>query len=180
MLDKIILGILSLKEMTVYDLKKSLDKSINHFYTTSYGSIHPALVKLSNNQYVKYSDFVEKGRSKKLYSITDEGRNVFQKWLESDIEVSRLKEDSLVKIFFFGMLETSSRERIISNYLEEIDSAMKQLQQLRETILEKNIPDEFSELARFQTETLNYGIDQSHFMKKWFLDFLDKPKGENK
>ena len=172
MLDKIILGMLSLKELTVYDLKKALDKSINHFYTTSYGSIHPALVKLEKNEMVEISEFVDRGRSKKLYSITEKGKTDFKQWLSGDIHVSRLKEDSLVKLFFFGMLDSESRRSIIGNYLVAIDDAMKSLQQLREQVQKVEVPDEFSNIARFQIETLNYGIDHSIFMNNWFNDFL--------
>lgn len=131
MLDRIILGVLSLKDLTSYDLKKSLDKSINHFYTTSYGSLHPALVKLEKNNLVTSREFTDGGRSKKLYSITESGRQGFTNWLSSDIQISRLREDSLVRIFFFGMLEPEVRQNIISTYLQSIDTAMNDLLALR-------------------------------------------------
>jgi DNA-binding PadR family transcriptional regulator len=179
MLDKIILGVLGLKDLTSYDLKKSLDKSINHFYTTSYGSLHPALVKLEKNNLVTSRVFIDGGRSKKLYSITESGRQDFTNWLSSDIQISRLKEDSLVRIFFFGMLEPKVRQNIISTYLQSIDIAMKDLLALREEIQQVNVPSEFKEIARYQIETLNYGIDQSCFMTDWFNDFLvNKTKEE--
>ncbi|MBI9107814.1 MAG: helix-turn-helix transcriptional regulator [Spirochaetales bacterium] len=172
MLDKIILGVLSLKDLTSYDLKKSLDKSINHFYTTSYGSLHPALVKLEKNKLVTSREFVEGGRSKKLYSITESGRQDFTNWLSSDIQISRLKEDSLVRIFFFGMLEPEERQNIISTYLQSIDTAMNELLALREDIQQVNVSPDFQDIARYQIETLNYGIDHSHFLSDWFNDFL--------
>lgn len=178
MLEKIILGMLSLKELTVYDLKKALDKSVNHFYTTSYGSIHPALVKLEKNEMVEGCEFTDGGRSKKLYSITEKGRSDFKQWLSGDIRVSRLKEDSLVKLFFFGMLDSESRKSIIENYLLAIDEAMKGLEQLRDQVRKVEVPDEFRDIARFQIETLNYGIDHSLFMNKWFNDFLKNRTGE--
>ncbi len=172
MLDKIILGVLSLKDLTSYELKKSLDKSINHFYTTSYGSLHPALIKLEKSNFVTSREFVDGGRSKKLYSITESGRQDFTNWLSSDIQISRLKEDSLVRIYFFGMLEPEFRHNIISNYLTSIDKAMNDLLALREQIQQVDVPPEFQDIARYQIETLNYGIDHSHFMSDWFNDFL--------
>ena len=172
MLDKIILGMISLQDMTVYELKKALDKSINHFYSTSYGGLHPALVKLEKTAMLSSREYREGGRAKKQYSITKEGREFFSRWLDSDIPVTRLKEDALVRLFFLGMVPEESRKRVIKNYLHEIDANLEALRRLRTQISEVEIPNEFQDIARFQMETLNYGIDHSGFMKRWFADLL--------
>lgn len=179
MLDKIILGILNLKDgQTVYDLKKAMDRSINHFYTTSYGSIHPALIKMEKKGLVRIHEEVVQGRTRKVYFLEDEGRREFSRWLDSDIEPVRIRESSLVRIFFFGMLEKENRERIISAYLEEIDKVRSVLEAMKSDYSGKDIPSEFRDVARYQMETLNFGIDHSDFLKDWFEEFLDKENME--
>jgi DNA-binding PadR family transcriptional regulator len=174
MLDKIILGVLGLKEMTVYDIKKALDRSINHFYTTSYGSIHPALVKLERLGLVVSTEQVSGGRAKKRYAPTGKGREVFQKWLRSDMHVSRMREDSLVRIFFFGLLDADDRRRILAGYLQEIESAIDALKRLKEEVARRAVPHGLEEVARFQTETLRFGIDEGRFVRDWYAEMLEK------
>ncbi len=172
MLDKIILGILTMKDMTSYDLKKALDGSINHFYSTSYGSIHPALVKLEKNSLISCRKFKEGGRNKKLYTILNKGKEVFQEWLQGDILMTRMKEAALVKVFFFGMLEKDRRENVISTYIDEIDTWIDRLKEMKNSIGLKDIKEEHRDIARFQVETLQFGIDQAEFEDVWFRDFL--------
>lgn len=174
MIDMVILGFLSLKKLTAYDIKKALDKSVNHFYSTSYGSIHPALVKLEKNNMINSKEFKEDGRSKKLYSINKSGIEKFQNWLGNDIAITRLKEDALVKIFFFGMVKNEKRKEIINNYLNEIDEWISKLTDLKQSFKGQEIPENFKEIAHFQFETLRFGIDYGNFAKKWFDDFNDR------
>jgi DNA-binding PadR family transcriptional regulator len=182
MLDMIILGVICLKEMTVYELKKALDNSINHFYTTSYGSIHPALVKLERKGFVESTKYMSGGRAKKRYAPTVEGRAAFKEWLRSDLHVSRMREDSLVRIFFFGLLEPRERKRILKGYLAEIEEAINALKRLREEISVRTVPKELEDIARFQIETLRFGIDQGEFINNWYAEMLsnrlDKKKKE--
>lgn len=173
MLDKIILGFLSLKELTAYDIKKAMEQSISHFYAASFGSIHPALVKLEKIGSVTSREITDKGRSKKIYTINDAGRAEFAAWLEDDIAVTRMKEDSLVKVFFFGMLEPKSRKRIVSNYIQAIDGFISELQELKKKFSAVDVPEHFHEIARYQIETLRFGIDHGGYLQKWFSDFLE-------
>nr|WP_281389089.1 helix-turn-helix transcriptional regulator [Spirochaeta isovalerica] len=165
-------------EQTAYDLKKAMDRSINHFYTTSFGSIHPALVKMEKKGLVSIREEIKQGRSRKVYSIEEEGRKVFSLWLDKEMEPVKIRESSLVHIFFFGLLERESRKRIIESYLEEIEQTKKVLEALKKDYEGKDIPDRFREVAEYQMRTLDFGIDHSSFMEEWFSRFLEGEKGE--
>ena len=66
----LILGLLMIRSLTVYDIKTILEKKISPFYAASYGSIQAAVRKLLKNEHVTFTEKVEKGRNKKVYSIT--------------------------------------------------------------------------------------------------------------
>ena len=45
-IDMVILGLLSHDDLTGYDIKKQIDRSIRFFWKGSFGSIYPALAEL--------------------------------------------------------------------------------------------------------------------------------------
>jgi DNA-binding PadR family transcriptional regulator len=54
LIELIILGFLSYNyPLTLYDIKMAMKRSTEYFASTSQGAIHPALVKLNQNGYVK-------------------------------------------------------------------------------------------------------------------------------
>ncbi|MBC7343778.1 MAG: PadR family transcriptional regulator, partial [Clostridia bacterium] len=80
-MEHVILGFLTMGDMTGYDIKRLMSISTSFFYDASYGSIYPALRKLEERGLVKSSEAIESGRLRKVYSITDEGREEFLRWL---------------------------------------------------------------------------------------------------
>jgi DNA-binding PadR family transcriptional regulator len=66
MLDKIILGFLQVKDLTAYDIKKAMENSVNYFYSSSFGSINPALKKLEKMNMVTCTEIVEKQSHEKV------------------------------------------------------------------------------------------------------------------
>lgn len=174
MQDKIILGFLMLKDLSVYEIKNAMEKSISHFYSTSYGSIHPALLKLEKLDLVSYTMKKTGNRDKKVYSITEKGKTTFNDWLLEDIKISRMKENSLVKLFFFGKIDKSNRQRIIRNYINDINKSLDELKSILDETENREIPDDFKEIANFQIETLLFGIDNAKFISRWYTNLLKK------
>lgn len=176
MLDKIILGFLQLKSLTSYDLKKALDTSVNHFYSTSYGSIHPALIKMEEKGWISCKDISTGARKKKLFSITDSGKEAFHQWMGTEIPVTRIKEDALVRIFFFGLIPSGQRVQMIEDYIGKIQETLQLLKTLKQRVEAKEVPANFREIADYQMETLRFGIDSGIFTQTWFKEFINKER----
>lgn len=77
MFDRIVLGFLMERDMTGYDIKKTMENSTNFFFNTSYGNIYPTLKKLEEAGHLKSYEEIRKGKLNKFYSITDEGKKAF-------------------------------------------------------------------------------------------------------
>ena len=72
-----ILGLLNRKNMTGYDLSKE-------FWNAKHSQIYPELKSLSENGLVRYEvEITGNVLEKKVYSITEKGREDFYKWEES-------------------------------------------------------------------------------------------------
>ncbi len=174
MLDMIILGLLKIREMTSYDIKVALENSVNHFYSSSLGSINPALRKLYRRKAVESKETVENNRMKKYYRITESGREEYQNWISQPFTTGRIKEDALVHLFFLGDTEREMQNSLLEAYLEEIDATRRNFEEMKRAFEDREIPVNLQEKARFQMATLQFGIDYARFSHQWFSDLIEK------
>ncbi len=114
------MGFLTNGEKTGYQVKKEMEVSTNFFFNTSQGSINPAFKKLEKEGMVTSLEKVENGRLKKIYSITEKGEKCFQEWMNQEIQIAKVKEELLLKIFFFSKISPDERDDIIERYLSKL------------------------------------------------------------
>lgn len=134
-----ILGFLSYGSMTGYDLAKAFGSSVKFFWYAQTSHIYLELNKLEQKEFVTCEVVVQTEKpSKKLYSITEQGKNEFFRWLSSDShEFSKgIKNAFLMKVFFSGcnppeqciaMLKSFSDD--CSKYLNEMNDIPGSIEQ---------------------------------------------------
>ena len=172
MQDKIILGILQYRDMTSYDVKKAIEKSTAFFYNASMGSIHPALKKLEAAASVTATSVIENGRAKKIYSITDQGRTVFADWLSEGLPLEKFKDETLVRLFFFGNMQPEEQVRHITAHTATLDEQIAMLEALKAQLHDVEVPDDMKSHALFQIATLDFGLNYFKFSRDWYQNFL--------
>ena len=75
-----ILGLLNRKNMTGYDLSKEFETTLFEFWNAKHSQIYPELKSLSENGLVRYEvEITGNVLEKKVYSITEKGREDFYK-----------------------------------------------------------------------------------------------------
>jgi len=88
------LGILSFGDATGYEIKKQLEGPFRHFYDASFGSIYPALGKLTDAALVERTELAQDKRpDKKVYSITPAGKMALMDELAKPISGDKVKSD---------------------------------------------------------------------------------------
>ena len=103
----VILGLLTFREMSGYDLKQLINKSITHFYwSPAKSQIYGELRRLESHGLVTMREVPQTLRpDKRLYQITPEGTEAMQQWLRSSgVEADSYKSALLLKVFFGHML----------------------------------------------------------------------------
>lgn len=131
-LEHAILVSLAEKSASGYDLARRFDLSIGHFWNASHQQIYKVLARMEGNKWVE-SNLVEQiGRpDKKLYSITDQGRDELHRWTSEPTQPEALRSEFAVKVrgMQFGdhdaVLEDVRRRRAnhqaqLGFYLEDI------------------------------------------------------------
>jgi DNA-binding PadR family transcriptional regulator len=134
-IQSVLLGFLMHKSMTGYDLKKAFSISFSFFSGLSYGSIYPALKKMENRGLISKKTEIQDGApNRKVYSVTEAGKEVFLKSLRSPLVFEQPKSAFLMKLFFFAHLSPEERETIALDYLNSIEQLHKQLEAVQPEI----------------------------------------------
>lgn len=117
-----ILGLLTYEPKTGYDLKSFFDNSINFFWPASLSQIYRDLAALEDKGYVSHHIEPQEGRpDKKVYSITEDGRQVFQKWLHRFPATlsPTIRDQFAVRIFFGSQLSDDELRFQLTRFLKE-------------------------------------------------------------
>lgn len=115
------LGMLTDEPASGYDLKKEFESSFAHFFAAGYGSIYPALSWLSENGLVDCEEVPQEGRpDRKVYRITDDGRQFLQKALQNPSPCHKIRSEFLATMCFAHLMRPQDIETVLDNRLADI------------------------------------------------------------
>ena len=118
-----ILGFLSYKSMTGYDLKKAFDQSVQHFWPANQSQIYRTLAKMTEQKLVRQEVVEREDRlDMKIYHITEKGKEELHKWLSQPLPISDFREPFLIQIFFGGQLSDSELLNIVKTKIEGLET----------------------------------------------------------
>ncbi|MEI9995201.1 MAG: PadR family transcriptional regulator [Rhizomicrobium sp.] len=125
----ICLGILTRCDATGYEIKKLFeDDGYEHFVEASFGSIYPALNRLTDEGYVSVrSEAQEKRPDRKVYSITPAGRSAFIASLLKPLPEDRHRSPFVFAMLFADMLPASRVTGMLDGYIAQIEQKLAHL-----------------------------------------------------
>ena len=89
-----ILGLLMKKDMTGYELTKEFNSALFEFWNASHSQIYPKLKALTKEGLIEYHiEITGTVLEKKVYTITDAGKEAFKKWEETLYPMPSLPKD---------------------------------------------------------------------------------------
>lgn len=162
------LGFLMYRPLSMYDLKKAMERSTQHFLSASFGTLHPLLRKLEGQGLVTSETQVANGRNKKVFTITPAGRSRFVEWLGQDVMAERVSDPRLLRLFFLGHLDRGERQELLKRFLDQMEAAALELEQLQAQVAGAAIPPGWEDHMAYQLSTLEFGIAHHRFVKDWY------------
>ena len=112
-----ILGLLTWKPMSGYDIKKVVDVGLSHFWNENYGQIYPTLEQLVNDGLAtKKADRKSGERQRFVYTITRKGRKTFRDWMHEPTEAPIVRNELQLKFFLSSSLPTSTSIRLLHEH----------------------------------------------------------------
>lgn len=180
-MDKIILGLLMIKQLTIYELRGIIETYFTSMCSNSMGSIQAAVKKLLDHNMIVYQEYVENSVNKKAYALTDAGKACFHEWVQTSMVSGKVKDMELSKFFFMGFVPASKRVFLIDAYLMDLKKEKEQL----DIIMQQSAGHSYEEsdkkdLVEFELLTLQFGIDRTEFEIRWFEQLKEKlSRGES-
>ena len=177
-----LLGLLSYRESTGYDLSKIFADSLNNFWHAQPAQIYRELDRMESKGWVISQAVIQDKRpNKRLYRLSEAGRQVYQQWLlAAKMEFENPHEALLMRIFFGG---------------DAIEVTRDLLETCRDTFREiaVNYPKKIeADIARYAAElpggdrnslywqmTLDFAVMQSQAIAAWAESCLAKLAEEN-
>ena len=122
------LGMLTSGPASGYDLKKFFESTFGHFFAAGYGSIYPALSSLAEQRLVQCEEIPQEGKpDRKVYSITDSGRQELMRALDNRTPGHKLRSEFLATLFFAHLMSDEQINAVLDNRVREVDEFLAML-----------------------------------------------------
>lgn len=116
-----ILGLLSWRPLSGYDLKKVFADSEVFYWSGNNNQIYKALVQLHDEELVtQETQYQDSLPAKKIYQITEKGREVLKAWVLSAPELPEFHDAFLIQLTWAELLDVSEIEKMLITYEEEV------------------------------------------------------------
>ena len=131
----LVLGLLSERPMTGYDIKKHVSVMLSAVTNASYGTLYPTLHKLLKEGAVKVAEIPQKGRpSKKVYSITETGQQELRGWLRKPAAADQVKREFLLKLYLAKNLSAQHIQSLVSDRRDQMTEKLDTLKAEKQAI----------------------------------------------
>ncbi len=129
-----ILGLLSYQPLSGYDLKKIISESNLFYWSGNNNQIYYSLVELHKDglvsQQVQPQDNLP---AKKIYSITEKGREQLHRWAAAAPELPERRHNFLIQLAWTETLSTPELLALLEQYEQEIAVQLRMRQALEGT-----------------------------------------------
>lgn len=125
------LGILSFGDASGYEIKKMVeDGMFNHFIEASYGSIYPALTRLTKEGLLDCHKEAQTGRpNKKVYTLTDAGRRELANAISVPPRADVFKSEFLFVMLLGNLVPREILARIYLDRLAQVRTEYEMIKQ---------------------------------------------------
>lgn len=118
----LILGLLMDGPMSGYDIKKRVNTALGIITNASYGTLYPTLHKLLAEDAVQVQVISQTGRpSKKVYRVTNRGRQEFLDWLKRPASTDKVGREFLLRLYLAQSLSDEEVRGLLSARRDELE-----------------------------------------------------------
>src|SRR5689334_14250002 len=160
----VVLGLLSLGPRSGYDIKTVVDRSTRFFWAASYGQIYPELRRLEEEGLIEGEDASNGNRGRRVYELTEAGRDALRDWLHGMEVTVELRDESLLRLFFADNLPREEALGLLEARMHGHEQYLEILQAI--AALPGGKDPDFVDLV------LRWGIDFNEWGARWCKEQL--------
>ncbi|MCB9419082.1 MAG: PadR family transcriptional regulator [Ardenticatenaceae bacterium] len=117
----VVLGYLSWRPMTGYDIKKLIAESETLPWTANNNQIYRALVELHKDEWVSKTIEEQVGApSRHVYTITEKGVQALKSWVVSEPEPPQTKKSFFTQLMWADCLDAQTLDELLEAYLNAV------------------------------------------------------------
>lgn len=171
-----ILGLLSYKPQTGYEIKTNFNQSIRYLWNSDQTQIYRTLSEIAKEGLASSKTIQQDGKpNKKIYKLTKAGNDELQKWLSAPLQSSNQRNTELLQVFFSGQIPD---EQYILNNLKRlhsnIESKLSELSSLENNSELFNPKNNSKKTYFFFKATLELGIRDAKMNLEWINEMIKK------
>ncbi|MDO8953628.1 MAG: PadR family transcriptional regulator [Gammaproteobacteria bacterium] len=166
----IILGMLTIDDMSGYDISKAIKSSTHHFWAESEGQLYPALAACVKLGWAKCKEAAaDSKRAKKIYSITASGKKELAAWLKKEPQEALVRNELLLKLFFGRNVAKLDNLQHIAHQQQRLEAELGTYSAMREELIKRhgNSPH-----LQYWLITLDYGLKSAKAELAWCKDTI--------
>ena len=116
-----ILGLLSWRSLSGYDLKKMFQDAVALYWSGTNNEIYRTLVNLHKEGQVSMEVLPQENLpARKIYSITEKGRCALKKWLLETTNLPQVKHTLLIQLAWADLLNAAELDELLGRYEDEL------------------------------------------------------------
>lgn len=154
-----ILGLLTFgDELTGYEIKQRADVTLRFYWVSpAMSQIYTELRRLADRGFVRADSRADGGRDVTSYAITPAGQDALKRWMDdTPAGFPVLKHPVLLRLLVGHATEPEQSRRMLHDYLHELDDALHDLGEVRESLRGE---DGRGEPFRFPSLVADWGLD---------------------
>ena len=130
-----VLGLLSYgEELSGYEIRKWAENLRFFYWSPAQSQIYLELRKLSKLGYVSSLEVRQEGKpDKRMYSITQEGKLEFERWINHEpLEPTVIKHSLVLRLFFGHMADEKRLEQLLEHFINETQNQLAEIAVVQE------------------------------------------------
>ena len=164
-----LLSLLAREAVSGYDIARQMRAPIGYFWQASHSQIYPELARLQRDGYVRHEVVEQHDRpDKKVYSLTDSGREVLRAWVTSPLDVSGARDELVLRAYSLWIADHGAAATLFREHERRHLAQLAQYQAIEARM--KGMPTQLLPLSsqRFAAyATLQRGIGYEREYAAW-------------
>ncbi|GAA0897261.1 PadR family transcriptional regulator [Virgisporangium ochraceum] len=157
-----LLGLLSVREWTTYELAKQVKRSLNWFWPRAERKLYDEPKRLVEQGLATSVRELTGRRARTVYRITEEGREALRNWLSEPPEPRSIEFEGMVKVFF---ADAGTTEQLLAT-IDRIEAeAVDRVASLAELAATRPVP--FPQRAHLSAVGLRLQYEQETAVLRW-------------
>ena len=111
-----------------YEMKQALEHKFGSALPAlNAGQVYTTLGRLERDGLVRGSDVPDDSRQKRVYELTDDGRNALEKWFEAPAAGPRLRDEFFMKLVLAQQTGVAQPRRLVERQRRDYLQALRDL-----------------------------------------------------